>query len=294
MNEASEQGWRVTGRTRVVGIIGAPVAHSLSPAIHNAAFRALGLDWIYLGLPVAEADGEAAVRAIATLGLAGANVTMPHKTAAARACDTLSADAAALSAVNTVVVGDDGSLHGHSTDGAGFLAMLDQLDADPSGRQVLVLGAGGAARAIVLALGRVGAQVTVAARRPQAAAEAAALAARAASSGWDDLASRFARADIVVNATPLGMAGEPAPVAPEAIGSDQVVIDTVYHPTETPLLAAARTRGARRANGLAMLIGQAAVAFELLTGHAPPVDVMTGAARAGLAEPPTPTAEFRQ
>lgn len=272
----------MSGRTRVVGVIGAPVAHSLSPAIHNAAYRALGLDWTYVALPVADGDGYAAVAALATLGFAGANVTMPHKAAAAEACDVLSPDAAALSAVNTVVVRDDGSLLGESTDGAGFLALLDRLDVDPSGRNVLVLGAGGAARAIVLALGRTGAQVAVAARGAEAGASAAALAEGGESWVWDDLEARFGWADIVVNATPIGMAGEPAPIPPEAIRSGHVVIDTIYDPPETALLATARARGATTANGLAMLVGQAAVAFELFTGHAAPVEVMTEAVEAGL------------
>ncbi|HZJ27837.1 MAG TPA: shikimate dehydrogenase [Acidimicrobiia bacterium] len=284
MSEPSSDAAAISGRTRVAGVIGAPVAHSLSPAIHNAAYRALGLDWVYVGLPVAEGRGRAAVRALATLGLAGVNVTMPHKAAAAEACDTLTVDAAALSAVNTVVVADDGTLAGENTDGAGFLAMLESVGVGASDRRVLVLGAGGAARAIVLALGRVGARVTVAARRPAAAAAAAALASGAQSFGWDDLATRFESAEIVVNATPIGMGSEPPPVEPEAIGAGQVVVDTVYHPAETPLLAVARARGARCAGGVGMLVGQAAVAFELLTGHVAPVEVMTRAAQAALAD----------
>ncbi len=114
-------GRAITGSTRIVGVIGDPVGHSRSPAMHNAAFDALELDWVYVAFPVRRGDGAAAVRAVATLGLAGLNVTMPHKADAAVACDDLSSEAAALGAVNTVV-NADGTLAGHSTDGDGFLA----------------------------------------------------------------------------------------------------------------------------------------------------------------------------
>ncbi|MGH8999095.1 MAG: shikimate dehydrogenase family protein, partial [Acidimicrobiia bacterium] len=134
--------------TKVVGVIGDPVRHSLSPAIHNAAFAACGLDWVYVAFPVARGSGGAAVGAAAALGLAGLNVTMPHKEDAASACDDLTADAAALAAVNTVVVGAGGRTLGDSTDGGGFLAALAADGIDVAGRSVLVLGAGGAARAV--------------------------------------------------------------------------------------------------------------------------------------------------
>jgi shikimate dehydrogenase len=153
----------------VVGIIGDPVAHSRSPAIHNAAFAELGLDWVYVAFPVPRGAGEAAVGAVRVLGLAGLNVTMPHKSAAAVACDELSDAARALDSVNTVV-NHNGVLFGDSTDGAGLLAALRDERLNVSGAGVLVLGAGGAARAIVHALGRAGARITVAGGRPHAGA----------------------------------------------------------------------------------------------------------------------------
>ncbi len=269
----------ITGHTRVVGVIGDPVRHSRSPAIHNAAFAALGLDWVYVAFPVAAGSGAAAVDAVRVLGLDGINVTMPHKADVAAACDELTPVAAALGAVNTVV-SRDGRVTGDSTDGPGLVAALRSHGVDPVGRRVLVLGAGGAARAVVEALGRVGSEVTVAARRPDA-AEAAAALAGATAVGFTDLDDRVADADVVVNVTPIGMQGEPPPFAVARLRSDQFVYDTVYHPSPTPLLAACAERGIAHAGGLSMLVHQAALSFTLWTGRDAPLDVMTAAAGAG-------------
>jgi shikimate dehydrogenase len=266
----------ITGATRVVGIIGDPVAHSRSPAMHNAAFDSLGLDWVYVAFPVARGDGAAAVRAIETLGLAGLNVTMPHKADAAAACDDLAPEAAALGAVNTVV-NADGTLVGHSTDGDGFLRALDDERITPAGQRILVLGAGGAARAITHALGRVGAHVTVAARRPDAARSAASLAPDGDGVGLDGIAVEDF--DVIVNATPLGMEGEDPPFDTAKLHNGQFVYDTVY-PVETPLLLEARARGLRAAGGLGMLVHQGALSFSLWTDVEPPLDVMRAAASA--------------
>jgi shikimate dehydrogenase len=272
----------LSGHTRVVGVIGDPVAHSLSPALHNAAFAALGLDWVYVAFPVPRGRGADAVAAVPALGLAGFNVTMPHKEDVAGACDELTADAAALRSVNTVAALPDGRTRGDSTDGPGFLDALAEEGITVAGQPVLVLGAGGAARAVVLALGRTGAQVTVAARRPDAAESAAALApgARALPLGAAD-PSPFA---VVVNATPLGMSGgDPLPVDPGSLHSGQAVVDLVYHPSDTPLLTAARAGGAVAANGLGMLLHQAARSFTLWTGHPAPIDAMRAAVTSALA-----------
>jgi shikimate dehydrogenase len=268
----------ITGATRVVGIIGDPVTHSRSPAIHNAAFAALSLDFVFVALPVRAGQGSAAVRAVATLGLAGLSVTMPHKDDAARACDELTPAAAALGAVNAVVRRDDGSLLGASTDGEGLVRALADEGVDPAGTRVLVLGAGGAARAIVAALGGLGADLAVAARRAGAATAAASLAPGGRAVAMAEVADWVSLADVVVNATPLGMAGDPPPFPPDRLHARQLVVDTVYHPPETPLLAAARAHGARAVNGLGMLVHQAALAFELWTGQEAPLDVMRAAA----------------
>ncbi len=268
----------MTSATRVVGVIGDPVTHSRSPAMHNAAFEALGLDWVYVAFPVPRGRGSAAVRAVPVLGLAGLNVTMPHKADAAAACDDLAAEAAALAAVNTVVLDAGGALVGHSTDGAGFLRAVEDEGVDVVGRQCLVLGAGGAARAIVHALGGAGAEVTVAARREDPARSAAALAAGGRAVGLDDIAVEGF--DVIVNATPLGMHGEGPPFETARLHEGQFVFDTVY-PADTPLLTEARARGLRAAGGLGMLVHQGALSFSLWTGVAPPLDAMRAAAAEG-------------
>ena len=264
----------ISGSTRVVGVIGDPVAHSQSPAMHNAAFVALDLDWVYVAFPVPRGEGASAVRAVPALGLAGLNVTMPHKADAATACDELAPDAAALGAVNTVVHAD-GVLVGHSTDGDGFLRALGDERVEVAGRRALVLGAGGAARAITHSLGRSGAAVTVAARRLDAARAAAALAPDGVDIALDDIpVEQF---DVIVNATPLGMGGESPPFDTSHLHEGQFVFDTVY-PADTPLLLEARARGLRAAGGLGMLVHQGALSFALWTGVTPPIDVMRAAA----------------
>ena len=289
----------LSGHTRVVGVIGDPVTHSLSPALHNAAFDARGLDWVYVAFPVARGRGVDAVAAVSALGLAGLNVTMPHKEDVAGACDELTADAAALRSVNTVVGSPDGRTLGDSTDGPGFLDALADEGIDVAGAPVLVLGAGGAARAVVLALGRAGATVTVAARRPDAAASAASLVPGASAVPLGALAAASsvpaaaggsvhpvdpAGFPVIVNATPLGMSGgDPLPVDPEALHDKQTVVDLVYHPANTPLLTAARAKGALAVNGLGMLLHQAARSFTLWTGQPAPLDAMRAAVTAVLA-----------
>ena len=267
----------ITATTRVAGVIGDPVRHSLSPRLHNAAYRALGLDWVYVAFEVADGGAPAALEAVRSLNLVGLSVTMPHKSAVAERCDELSLAAETLRSVNTVTPNDRGGLTGDSTDGQGFLRALADAGVEPGGRSALVLGAGGAARAVVLALAGGGARVTVTARRP-AAAEVAATLGGGAAIGWDDRAEAAAAADIVVNATPVGMAGDPTlPLPAEVIGGGHVVVDLVYEPRETPLLAAAGARGALTVGGLGMLVHQAALQVERWTGQAAPVDAMRAA-----------------
>jgi shikimate dehydrogenase len=264
-------------------VIGTPIRHSLSPPIYNAAFTALDLDWCYVAFDVPDGRGEDAVHAASALGLVGLSVTMPHKEAAARACDELSADASALGAVNSVRV-DNGRLLGDSTDGEGFRRALVEAGHDPAGCRALVLGAGGAARAVVLALGRVGAAVQVAARRAEAAAVAAGLAPGAVPIGWDALAEVVPSVDLIVQATPIGMATDPStPFDPNDLGNKQVVADLVYHPLVTPLLAAAQKQGAATVDGLGMLVHQAALQVEAWTGRDAPIAAMRVAAEHALA-----------
>ncbi len=272
----------ISGATRVAGVIGDPVRHSLSPALHNAAYRELGLDCVYVAFEVREGHAGDAIAAARALGLVGLSVTMPHKHEAALACDELGPDAAALERANTITVEADGRVRGDSTDGEGFVRSLRDAGVDVAGRSVLLLGSGGAARSLALALGRGGARVVVCARRADAAASAAALA-HGDARGWTERVAAAAIADVVVNATPIGMdgrrdTGETVVLPAESIRADQVVADLVYHPVDTELLRAARDRGATAVDGIGMLVHQAALQVERWTGHDAPVAAMRAAA----------------
>lgn len=293
--------YAIRSTTRLVGLLGWPVAHSLSPRMHNAAYAALGLDWAYLPLPVAPGRVGDAVRGLAALGFAGANVTVPHKEAVLPFLDELTPVAQAIAAVNTIVVRPDGSLLGDNTDGAGFMADLGehglevgrgraQTSADKVITQdhsrssafirvqsVVVLGAGGAARGVAYALAQAGADVTIANRtldKAQALCQTmiAALpqaAGRVLAARWpDDLPALAAKATLIVNTTSLGLhEGDPLPWdAAIPFRPGQVVYDLIYNrPTE--LLALARAGGATAIPGLGMLIHQGALAAALWTGH---------------------------
>ena len=269
----------VSAATSVAGIIGWPVDRSLSPAIHNAAFEALGLDWIYVAFPVEPGQGVRAVEAMRAFGVRGLNVTMPHKRDVIPALDVLSPESERAGAVNTIAA-DGARLIGSNTDGPGFVRFLSRdAGVDPSGARLLLLGGGGAARAVAISVSDAGAEVVVAARKPDQAAEVAALAKNARGVGFAPgiLDDELRSADIVVNATPVGRAGEMLPFDPACITGGHLVVDLIYHPESTPLLQIARERGARTFNGLGMLVHQAALSFEAWTGVAAPVDAMRAA-----------------
>jgi shikimate dehydrogenase len=279
-------GITVTGKTRVIGIIGDPVSHSLSPLLHNAAFAARGLDMVYVPLRVQAPALRAAVEGLAALGFRGANVTVPHKGAVLPYLDWLDDDARLAEAVNTVVV-DRGELRGYNTDVDGVREALREACGDSlNGVSGLLFGAGGAARAAALALARMGVRLTVVDRTAAAAEHLVALTSAAVPGStcrWVPLgaltAGEVARQHLVVNATSLGMVGAgkvPALLA-DTVTAGQVVFDVVYGHAETDLLREARVRGATTVDGLAMLIGQAAAAFELWTAEAAPLDVMRDA-----------------
>lgn len=271
----------VSGETRLAAVIGWPVRHSLSPPIHNAAFEATGLDWVYLALPVAPGAVPAAIVGMDALGIDGLSVTMPHKAAVAATLDSLTADAVALGAVNCVHR-DGSELVGDNTDGGGFVdsLRLDE-DLDPAGMDCVVVGAGGAARAVVRSLAEAGAaRVVVTSRRPGPAEQAARLAGRVGVVGSP---ADLVAADLVVNATPVGMGADGGlAFDPVQCRDGTVVVDLVYHPAETPLLVAAGEAGHRTVGGIGMLVHQAARAFSRWTGVAAPVEVMAAAARRGL------------
>jgi len=280
-------------------VIGHPARHSLSPVLHNAALHALGLDWVYLAFEVAPEALVGAVAGVRALGIEGLSVTMPHKTPLAALLDGISPVCAQLGAVNTVVRRGEG-LWGESTDGAGLVdALRGDEGWDPAGKRIVVLGTGGAARAVTLALAEAGAaQLVVVGRRPERARRTAALAGAVGRVGGPEDASE---ADAVINATPVGMhrgedRPEPGPglrpldvaeelplgVSAASFGPGQLVVDLIYAPPLTPLLAAARARGAAGVNGIGMLIEQAALQIRLWTGEDPPRVAMSAAALAAL------------
>jgi shikimate dehydrogenase len=273
----------LSGATRVAGVIGDPVRHSISPAIHNAAFAAEDLDWVFLAFEVADGQAATAVSGARALGIDGLSVTMPHKATVIEALDRLSPTAEKLGAVNAIVR-EGMDLVGHSTDGAG---LIDTLTYDEGfavgGKKCVVLGAGGAARAAVLALAEAGAgEIVVVNRTPQNAERAAALGGNAARVGVE---ADVADVDLVINATPLGMIGQAEESAVDAqyFHAGQLVVDLVYAPPITPTITAARAAGAHAVGGLGMLVHQAAHAFTLWTGHDAPLPAMSAAAMGAIA-----------
>jgi shikimate dehydrogenase len=271
--------------TTVVGVIGEPLAHSLSPLLHNTAFRALALDWVSVGFPVVRGQAGAAVQAMRALRIAGLSVTMPHKSEVVAHVDELDQVAQRLGAVNCCTL-RSGRVVGSNTDGQGFLAALARgAKFDPAGRDGAILGGGGAARAVALALRHAGARSVVVVNRDPA--RAAATAAMAAPVGRVGAPDEAVAAELVVNATPVGMAGSDAeggrPLVPgERLGPGQVVVDLVYHPRATPWLQAAADTGATTLDGLGMLVHQAALQLEGWTGQPAPVEAMWRAADADL------------
>jgi shikimate dehydrogenase len=272
----------------VAGIIGDPVRHSLSPLLHNAGFGALGLDWVYVAFPVPAGQGVLAAAAMRTLGIDGLSVTMPHKAEILSALDRLTPTAERLYAVNTVVR-DGADLVGHSTDGDGFVdALRSGAEGDPEGRRVMVLGTGGSARAVCLALAEAGAaQVCVVGRRSDAVAATVAL---CGGRGRAAAIEEVGDVELVVNATPVGMGavtggGLPFDLDPARLGPGQAVVDLVYYPLATALVVASRDRGATASNGIGMLVHQAARQFTLWTGQPAPIEAMEAAARSATSRP---------
>lgn len=263
-----------------LGVLGWPLETTLSPAIHNAAFRRLGFDWAYLSFPVPPEELEQAIGGIRALGAIGANVTIPHKETVVAFLDQLSGDAAAIGAVNTIQrIGN--RLVGHNTDVDGFREFIaGDAGIKVQGCNTVVLGAGGAARAVVKALDDLGAgSIAICTRTTERGSPVAELVGRASATvhPWGAATEVVADAALVVNATPLG--GEGAdPVSGAAWHPGQSVVDLVYSPPSTPLMEAARAGGAEAWGGLGMLVRQAAASFQLWTGQDPPLEVMSAAA----------------
>lgn len=271
--------------SRFAGVLGWPLDSTLSPVIQNAAVRATGVDLVYLSFPTPPGSLADAVAGLRALGAVGANVTMPHKESVVDLLDGLHPDAETIGAVNTIVPGPRG-LIGHNTDVVGFERFLRE-DAGLSldGRRVLVIGGGGAARAIVRAAEKMGAaSLSVVARDPDKAAAVASLSEIATPAGWDAAGDELSAADLIVNATPVGMEGEDL-LPGASFRPGQTVVDLIYSPPSTPFAQRARRAGADAWGGLGMLIHQGAASFELWTGVEPPLQAMSAAAIHALGHP---------
>ena len=268
----------VLGRTDMsttrAAVIGSPVTHSLSPLLHNAAFNSLGMDWEYLALEITESELDEVLAQMRSGNLGGLSVTMPFKTRVASLVDECTSTAEILSAVNCVVAYEKG-LIGHNTDGDGFLnGLIHEAQFDPKGKKVAVIGAGGAARAVIEALARSGAaSIMVVNRTPAKAESAADLAGEVGAVGTlEDISG----ADLVVNATSIGMKDSQVdiPCSVDLLHSSQLVVDLIYHPLETRWISLAKQKGIDSYNGVSMLLFQAAEAFTLWTGEEAPTSIM--------------------
>jgi shikimate dehydrogenase len=271
----------ITGTTRVIGLVGLPVEHSMSPAMHNAAFRALGLDYVYVTFPVDPIDLPNALDGLRALNVRGFNVTMPHKETCIPFLDGLDILAENVGAVNTVV-NTGGELRGYNTDAEGFLRSLKSRGVPVAQRDVVIVGAGGAARAVAYVLAREGARLTIVNRTLAAAEEVAGLIEddfedQVAAYPLDDTSLRAALtgANVLVNTTSVGMGSNDAtPVPAGLLRPDLTVCDIVYNPVRTRLLADAEAAGAVTVSGIDMLVWQGALAFRLWTGEEAPFDLM--------------------
>lgn len=281
---------RVNGRTRITGIFGDPIEHTLSPAIQNAAFEALGLHYIYVPFHVRSkpsGDLKAAVAGVRAMNIAGVNITIPHKERVIRLLDEVDIHAKDIGAVNTVV-NRDGKLIGYNTDGPGYLLSLrDETGFIPRGKNIIVVGAGGASRAIFHAFLAGGAKSILLVNRTVKRADALAnefsgrFKARVETAPLEtEWIKKYAEsADLLVNTTSIGMMGRGELELPlEAFPSKAVISDIVYRPLKTGLLKGAEKRGLKTHTGIGMLVRQGAIGFELWTGEKAPVNVMLKAA----------------
>ena len=281
----------ILGHTKVLGVFGHPVAHSLSPLMHNAAIEALNIDYVYVPFHVLPEHLETAVQGVRALNVAGVNLTIPHKERVIEFLDEVSESAANIGSVNTVV-NRDGRLLGESTDGPGFLKSIEAQWGKIDGSRVLMLGAGGSAKAVAFALVRAGCELVVANRTAGRAAKLVESVSAAFSGGVtrtvglqrEELGEEVGKADLLVNTTSVGMHPDEdsIPLPPDLLRPGLLVYDLVYSPLRTRLIEEAESRGARAANGLGMLVHQGALSFEMWTGRQAPVDVMERAIRSEL------------
>ena len=282
---------KITGKSKVFGIIGRPVSHSLSPVLHNAAFEYLGLDCCYVPFPVDAGQIDKAISAIPALSISGLNVTVPYKESVISCLTALSEEARMIGAVNTITVSGD-SLVGHNTDGQGFIDSLNECGQSVNGRSILMLGAGGAARAVVFSLAKGGAGSIIIANRTISKGESlkeqvskyfSAINITFTGMEHDDLKSVINNVDMVINTTSIGlMRGDPSPVPRELLHKDLFVCDLIYNPPDTELIRYAKELCKGHMNGSGMLIFQGAASFKLWTGIEPPIHVMRQALQDAL------------
>jgi len=265
----------LTGKARIAGVFGWPVAHSRSPALHNFWLAEHKIDGAYIPLPVAPEHFERAARALPLLGFAGANVTVPHKQAALALADTVDPLAKRIGAVNTLVIGADGSLAGSNTDAFGFIENLRQAVGFKASRgPAVMLGAGGSARAVAVALLDDGVpELRLVNRSPERAKElAASIGGKITVVNWDERSAALAGAALLVNTTTLGMVGQPPlEIDLTPLPATALVTDLVYAPLVTDLLERAKKRGNITVDGLGMLLHQARPGFAAWFGVMPQV-----------------------
>jgi shikimate dehydrogenase len=276
----------ISGKTRVCGVIGEPIEHTLSPLMHNAAFEALKLDYVFLAFRVKPAEVESAVNGMRALNIRGLNVTMPHKSTVIKHLDRVDLSAQIVNSVNTLL-NKENLLFGFNTDGVGAFKALKENGVELKGRKVLLLGAGGAARAIAYTMAKEADELAVLNRTVKQAQALAKLLEKSfnkkistGSLSPSDIQSNLQDSDILINATSVGMKpkAEESPVPPKLLRSNLAVMDIVYNPLETKLAKDAKAAGARVVSGVEMLIYQGAASFELWTGKSAPVEVMRQAA----------------
>jgi shikimate dehydrogenase len=285
-------GLKITAKTRVVGILGHPVHHSLSPIMHNAAFESLGLDYRYFAFDVKPEMLRRAVEGLRALQMAGVNVTVPHKEKVIRYVDQLSPEARLMGAVNTIE-NRDGQLIGHNTDGMGFImAFQEAFGQSVEGKRALLLGAGGAARAVAIQLVSQGVSEMIIANRTYVRARRLVKAITESFPGASALAIRLQgeslakiclRADMLINATSTGlMADSSLKFLPSIFRSSMLVCDLTYNPPQTPFLKMAAEAGCKTMNGVGMLLHQGALAFRIWLGQEAPLSVMRAALEQAL------------
>jgi shikimate dehydrogenase len=276
----------ITGNTRVCGVIGDPIEHTLSPLMHNAAFEALKLDYVFLAFKVKPAEVGNAIAGMRALNIRGLNVTMPHKSTIMNFLDRIDLSAQIINSVNTIL-NKENTLFGFNTDGVGALKALRENGVEPKGRKVLLLGAGGAARAIAYTMAKEADELAVLNRTVKQAQNLAKLLEKiankkivAGSLSPSEIQHNIQDSDILINATSVGMKpkADESPVSPKLLRRNLAVMDIVYNPLETKLAKDAKAAGAQVVSGVEMLIYQGAASFEIWTGKSAPVEVMREAA----------------